>query len=107
MKTVPARWEATILICRKCSRKLGGGFGKNGRKSLAKALRARGLGGKGRKAGVGIVEVGCLDICPKNGVVAMNAANPGAWLVVPKGADIDAVAERLGLDGERKASRKP
>ena len=98
MKTVPARWEATILICRKCSRKLGGGFGKNGRTSLAKALRAKGLG---------IVEVGCLDICPKNGVVAMNAANPGAWLVVPKGADIDAVAERLGLGGDRQASRKP
>ncbi len=107
MKTVSAKWEAAILICRKCSRKLGGGFGENGRKPLAKALRARGIGGKGRKADVGIAEVGCLDICPKNGVVAMNAANPGTWLIVPKGADIETVAERLGLGDDRGTSRKP
>ncbi|HEX7872667.1 MAG TPA: (2Fe-2S) ferredoxin domain-containing protein [Sphingobium sp.] len=100
MKTVPARWDAAILICKKCSKKIGGGFGEKGRTSLAKALRARGDGGKGRKASLGMAEVGCLKVCPKNAVVAINGARPKDWLIVPRGADLDEVAERLGLGGD-------
>ncbi|MET0366459.1 MAG: (2Fe-2S) ferredoxin domain-containing protein [Sphingobium sp.] len=98
MKTISARWDAAILVCKKCSKKAGGGFGEKGRTSLAKALRARSDGGKGRKADLGVIEVGCLKVCPKNAVVAINGARPKDWLIVPRGTDMDVVAQRLGLD---------
>ncbi|MET0240831.1 MAG: (2Fe-2S) ferredoxin domain-containing protein [Sphingobium sp.] len=104
MKTVPAEWQTAILICKKCSKKVGGGFGEKGRTSLAKALRARGNGKKGRKADFGIIETGCLKVCPKNAVVAIDAAHPRQWLVVPAGADMDEVAQRLGIENDDQLS---
>jgi predicted metal-binding protein len=98
MKTTSARWDAAILVCRKCSKKMGGGFGEKGKTPLAKALHARAGGGKGRKASLGVVEIGCQKVCPKNAVVAINGARPKDWLIVPKGAALDEVVERLGLE---------
>lgn len=89
-------WQDAILVCRKCTKKVDGGFGPNGKASLAKALRKR-LGiGKGRKAAVGIVETKCLGVCPKHAVTVGRA---GAWLVVPAGTKLATVIAALGLDG--------
>ncbi len=99
MKPVRANWRTAILVCRKCSKKVGGGFGAKGRTPLVKALREEVGIAKGRKATVGLVEVDCLKICPKHAVMVVDAANPGAWLAVKAGTPIDAVAERLGLGG--------
>ncbi|WP_156347057.1 (2Fe-2S) ferredoxin domain-containing protein [Sphingomonas sp. Leaf33] len=94
IRRLPSGWEDAIVVCGKCSKKLGGGFGAKGRQSLVKALRKR-LGlGKGRKARVGIVETKCLGVCPKRAVVVGRA---GGWLVVPEGTDVDQVAAELGL----------
>jgi predicted metal-binding protein len=98
-RTVKARWASTTLICRKCSKKLGGGFGPDGKKPLAKALRKHLAIGKGPKAKAGIVEVPCLDVCPKRAVVAINAHHPDQWLIVRPGANLDVVAHELGLKG--------
>lgn len=96
-RTAKARWSGVVLVCRKCSKKLDGGFGPDGRTPLAKALRKH-LGiGKGPKAGVGIVEVSCLDLCPKRGVTVVDTRRPDRWLVVRPGDDLDALAETLGL----------
>ena len=38
-KQVKADWRDVVLVCRKCSKKLDGGFGADGEKTLAKALR--------------------------------------------------------------------
>jgi predicted metal-binding protein len=104
MKTVKAEWRDAVIVCKKCSKKVGGGFGDKGNTPLAKALRARGNGKKGRKADIGVIETGCLKICPKNAVMAIHAARPQTWVVVPKGADIDEVARQLGLNaGEQGA----
>ncbi|HEX7823251.1 MAG TPA: hypothetical protein VF463_21875 [Sphingobium sp.] len=106
MKQTSARWNAAIITCKKCSKKLGGGFGEKGKTSLAKALRERAGGGKGRKAGIGVVETGCLKVCPKNAVVAINGARPQDWLIVPRGTALEVVAQRLGLeDGDQKVDR--
>ena len=96
-KRARSNWSEVVLVCRKCSKKLDGGFGDDGDQRLAKALR-KSLGGKGRKARVGVIEVGCFDICPKNAVVTVRASNPGDWVVVPRGAATAAVTQRLGLD---------
>ena len=97
LKTVRANWTGAILICGKCSKKIGGGFGPDGRTSLAKALRRELGAGKGRKSALGVVEVKCLGICPKQAVTVLNGAAPGAWLVVPRGAATDAVIAGLRL----------
>ena len=91
-----------MLVCRKCSRKQakrGSGFGgKSG--GLAKALKKEMGAGKGRKARLGIVEVKCLDICPKRGVVLVDTRTPDQWRIVGPDADLGALARELaGVEG--------
>ena len=95
---VAARTQRVVLVCGKCSRKIDGGFGEDGRTSLAKALRRRLGGGKGRKAAVAVIETKCLDVCPKKAVVVIDAAAPGRWLLVPAGASLDTLAGELVLE---------
>lgn len=95
-QTVPARWSAVVLVCGKCSKKVKGGFGEKGRTPLAKALRKR-AEGKGRKANYGVIETGCLKLCPKGAVVVVDGARPGEWLLVRPGTPVEEVAVRLGL----------
>ncbi len=98
IKQVKADWADVVLVCRKCSKKLEGGFGKKGEDTLAKGLRkALGAKGKSRKSPLAVIEVGCLDICPKDAVVTLNAGAPGRWAVIPKGTALTEVAQRLGL----------
>ena len=98
MKTeVKANWTAAVLVCAKCQKKVGKRFGKVGDQSLAKALRRELGGGKGRKAVLGVVETGCLGVCPKGAVTILNAAAPGRWHLVPPGATGGEVAELLKL----------
>lgn len=98
LKPVRARWNGAILVCGKCSKKVKGGFGRGGRKPLAKALRKHCRIAKGHEGHVGIVETKCLDICPKGAVVALNSAQTGLWHIVQPGADLDEVAHTLNLD---------
>lgn len=114
LKTVRSDWSNVILVCRKCSTKLGGGFGPKRRTPLAKALRAeisakkgraeiskngrvKISAKKGRKNPVGIVEVKCLGVCPRGAVTLVDSAAPDAWMLVPAGRDVAAVAAALGL----------
>lgn len=101
IKTAKTQWRDMVLVCRKCSKKLDGGFGEGGDQKLGKALRRAIGGGKGRKAGVAVIEVGCLDLCPKNAVVVANASRPGEWVVVPRGTPIAGLVERIGLDAPK------
>lgn len=101
-RRVGAEWRDVVLVCRKCSKKLDGGFGLEGEQSFAKALRHAIDGGEARKVkarrrAVGIVEVGCLGLCPKRAVVVVKGSAPGSMLMVPRGADMDEVVDRLGL----------
>lgn len=97
LKTVRSEWSKTILVCKKCSKKLHGGFGPDRKLPLAKALR-RELGArKGRKGALGIVEVKCLGVCPKGAVTLVDGAAPGTWLLVNEGADLAELAGELGV----------
>lgn len=99
---VKANWETAILVCAKCSKRLGGGFGKKGKQSLAKALRTH-VGVKtSRKSSVGIVEVKCLGVCPRGAVTLVDASDPGSWRLVPAGADLDRLAQEIGLVGQAR-----
>lgn len=96
--SIPAPWGSVVLVCRKCSRKLGGGFGKKGKHALADVLEDA-LAGVGRGRDVLVVETDCLDICPKRAVTVLCADRPGEVLAVPAGADPEAVLARLLGEG--------
>lgn len=95
MKRARSDWRGAVLVCGKCSRRIGGGFGKKGRTPLAKALRKCPGVGKGRKAEVGVIETRCLGLCPKNAVTLVDTRQPGEWLVIDRDDDIAALAARL------------
>lgn len=94
---VRSGWAGAILVCGKCSKKLGGGFGRKGKQSLGKALRGEPGFGKGRKAAVGVVETRCLGICPRGAVVVVDTRQPDAWRLVSEGADVTTLAGELGV----------
>lgn len=94
---VQSDWKGVVLVCRKCTKRVKGGFGADGRTSLAKALRALGNRRKGRKADFAVVETPCLKLCPKGRVVAMDARDPGRWLLVKPSTPVEQVARQLGL----------
>lgn len=94
---VRSNWQNAVLVCRKCSKKVGGGFGPDGEERLAKALRRHLALKKGRKAAAGVVEVDCLGICPKGAVTVVNGAASRDWLLVRPGADLDKLARELDL----------
>ncbi|WP_311269155.1 (2Fe-2S) ferredoxin domain-containing protein [Sphingobium sp. WCS2017Hpa-17] len=94
---VRSNWSNVVLVCRKCSKKLDGGFGPGGDERLAKALRKHLSLKKGRKAAAGIVEVNCLGVCPRGAVTVVDGAASRDWLLVRPGADLDELTEALGL----------
>lgn len=104
-KSAKTEWKDVVLVCRKCSKKLDGGFGPDGDMTLKKALRKYlhlKKGKKGRKGALTITSADCFDICPKGAVVAVNTAQPKKLLIIPAGADLFEVKTRLGLDDGRR-----
>ncbi len=95
---VRANWRNVVLVCRKCSKKVDGGFGPDGDERLAKALRRHLSLRKGRKAAAGVVEVGCLGACPKGAVTVVDGADSREWRLVRPGADLDELAATLHLE---------
>jgi predicted metal-binding protein len=94
---MPVRSGEVVLVCRKCSKKLGGGFGRRGRERLAKGLR-RHLGvKKGRKARIAVIETGCFDICPKHRVTVLRGSRPDERLLIAAGTPLADIADRLNL----------
>jgi hypothetical protein len=91
----PTGWDDAAFICRKCQKKLGGGFGPDGKQSLRGHLRAA-LRARGARGRVGFIEVDCLGICPKGAVAAGFASAPGALLIVARGASAESVLGRRG-----------
>jgi predicted metal-binding protein len=100
-RKVKARWKGAVLVCSKCSKKIKkGGFGPDGDKPLAKALRKHLHLGKGPKSAAGIIEVPCLDVCPKRAILVVDGRHPDQWLIVHPGANLDGLAHELGLKGD-------
>jgi len=85
--TVQTGWTDILLICRKCSKKLGGGFGPDGRDTLRRAAR-HALRESGQRGQVGLIETGCFGICPKRAVVIARASAPGTLTIVPAGTSV-------------------
>lgn len=92
--TASGPWRDLLLVCRKCSRKLDGGYGDKQKHTLPDAMKQV-LRDLGRRRDVRVLEVGCLGICPKDAVTVMHGAAPGEMLVVPEGLDLTLLADRI------------
>jgi predicted metal-binding protein len=94
IRTALTPWKDVVLVCRKCSRKLDGGFGKDGEASLRAELKFA-LREAGRRRQVRVVESSCFSVCPKRAVSVMQGSRPGEILVVPQGTDAEDVLRLL------------
>lgn len=103
-KTAKTRWKDVVLVCSKCQKKVGKGFGPDEDLTLKKALKRYLKPGKGRKAEIAVLAVKCFNVCPKGAVMTVNAARPDEMVVIPAGADLVEVSDRLGLD--RRTTRR-
>jgi len=103
VQTRSTPWKTVIVICRKCGKRQKGGFGPKQKDSLRAVLRQT-LRDDGGRRDVKILETGCLGICPKQGVTALNAGCPGAIHVIPSGMAPDSALMAL-LDGEAADGR--
>ncbi len=93
LRPFPTGWDDVILICKKCSKKLNGGFGEEQDETLRKALRG-GLKEAGKRGRVGMIEVSCFGVCPKRAVTVAIGSAPGELLVVPEGFDTRSLVAR-------------
>ena len=91
IREISAKWDDVLLVCRKCGKKVGGGFGKDGEQRLEKALKSQ-LKGKGRHK---VVTVPCLGLCPKNAVCLVQASAPGTVHLVKPDTPVEEVVEAL------------
>ena len=97
IRSITTRSTTLVAVCRKCGKKLGGGFGDGGRQPLAKALKqALGLP-KWKRSPVRIVETGCMKLCPKGAVAVTTSGAPHLVHVIPAGTLLGEVAAHLGL----------
>lgn len=80
----PTPWREVVLVCRKCGKKLKGGFGEK-RKDTLKTFLRQALREAGRRRDVRVIETSCLGVCPKQGVTALNASRPQTIHVIPAG----------------------
>ena len=66
-------WDDVVFVCGRCVRRSGGEDEPSLRKWIKRALESRGLSDRIR-----VVESGCLDLCPKKGVVLVRGSELGA-----------------------------
>ena len=94
IEVTPTPWREIVLVCRKCTRRLDGGFGKKHREPLRGELKTA-LRAAGRRREVRVIEIGCLGLCPKGAITVAIASRPGELLIVPKGSDAKSLIDRL------------
>ena len=92
--STPTNWDHVVLVCRKCSKKLDGGFGPDGKDSLPRALKTE-LRQSGRRRSVRVIETKCLGLCPKGAVTVLPGSAPGAMLAVPEATPVADLLARL------------
>lgn len=68
----PTWREDLVLVCRKCQKKSPGVDGRPLAKWLRRELKRRGQGQRFR-----VVQVGCLDLCPKRAVTLARGRDLG------------------------------
>jgi predicted metal-binding protein len=88
IKLYPPTWEGDlVLACRKCQRKLKGTPGMRALAKLKKAIKRRNQEHPG--AVLHVINVPCMDLCPKNGVTVCIPEQPTKLAVLHDEQGID------------------
>jgi hypothetical protein len=87
VRSVRPKWTKLAVVCQKCP------AGRDVRKSLRKALKARGT------CDVRVVRSSCLDVCPKRGatVTTVDANGDTRTVVLVNSIVDDVVLDGIGL----------
>ena len=93
IEPAPTRWDTLVLVCRKCIRKREGAADEL-RRGMRRALRDLEIPDRHR---IRVVETGCLDVCPKEGVTAARVGRqpPSGVVVVNPPYDAEAAVAAL------------
>lgn len=88
-KTYAAPWDGqVILACRKCQKKLKGHHGLRALAKLKAAVREQNR--KHRERALRVINVPCMDLCPKDGVTVRNPTEtPLRLSILRRKADIE------------------
>lgn len=97
IRTVTTPSTTLVAICKKCGKKMGGGFGDGGGKSLAKALKTHLDLPKWKRSPIRIVETGCTKLCPRRAVAVTTSRDPTLVFVIPQETPVGEIAAHLGL----------
>jgi hypothetical protein len=94
LKSYPPTWEGDLLLaCRKCQKKLKDEPGVRALAKLKKTIKRHNKEHPG--AGLHLVSVPCMDLCPKGAVTICLLANQPATLsILRKEDEIDALYRR-------------
>jgi hypothetical protein len=92
LKSYPAQWDGRLLLaCRKCQKKIKRG---NGSKALARLKKTV----KKRMGEMHLVNVPCMDLCPKNGVtVCVPAISDERLFILRSASDLEEIARQIEI----------
>lgn len=91
-----------MLACRKCQKKLKGEHDLRGLAKLRKTVKRYNKGDAGKQ--IHLVNVPCMDLCPKNGVtVCMPAQNSSRLYILRREDDMEELCS--GLSERDRAAR--
>ena len=99
LRAEPAPFRDALLICHECAAKRPEGANAKGRTRLRNDLRKR-LKAAGMKKQLRVLEVSCMDLCPKHGGISLArgrdlADREPALFVLADSGDPDAEAEAV------------
>ena len=85
-KTYPAPWDGqVILACRKCQKKLKGDRDLRSLAKLKKAVKR--YNKEHPQQPLHVINVPCMDLCPRDGVTICNPARDPNRLSIVRGAE--------------------
>ena len=88
LKTYPSPWEGRlILACQKCQKKLKGNDDLHALAKLAKTVKRHNKLHPTKT--LEIVNVTCMDLCPKNGAAVCDPCNPLRLSILRSAEDIE------------------
>ena len=88
IKTYTSPWEGRlILVCQKCQRKLKGNDGLHALAKLRKTVKRHNKLHLTKT--LEIVNVSCMDLCPKNGVAVCDPCHPTRLSILRSTDDIE------------------
>ena len=91
LKTYPVPWKGQIILaCRKCQKKLRGDHGLQAMAKLKKTIRQHNKEHPHQL--LHVINVGCMDLCPKEGVTVCGVRGQNQLRILRSQEDVEKLA---------------